>query len=80
MHIIDDRRICGKADGAKYRKAILPNMVQKGDTKVAECKEGFKPCIENSASTTCYCDPEMSESECKAKGGVSKEQCPITDI
>lgn len=64
MHILDEKRVCGKADGAKYRKAILPTYVENGNAKAAECEKGFKPCIENSVSTTCYCDPGM-EKNCK---------------
>ena len=69
MHILDEKRVCGKADGAKYRNAILPTSVENGNAKEAVCEEGFKPCIENSVSTTCYCDPDK-ENYCKELGAA----------
>mmetsp|Transcript_8560 Transcript_8560/g.11803 ORF Transcript_8560/g.11803 Transcript_8560/m.11803 type:complete len:83 (+) Transcript_8560:423-671(+) len=67
MHLLNNKRICGEANGAKYREASLPTL---NDMDAPVCKDGYLPCIENSKDTFCYSQKDQSK----------EKHCPITDI
>ena len=62
---MNGRRICGYANGASYKDAVLPEKTERETI----CPEGYKPCIPNFEQSFCYSIDENAE-----------EVCPITDI
>ena len=68
MHILDNKRICGHANGPRYRNAILPKFYDSDGTEFG-CPDGYLPCIEGSKNSFCYPKTESAESA-----------CPITDV
>ena len=74
MHILDEKRVCGRADGPSYVEAVLPVPQEKDengkfDLSPKECPQGYDACIAGSPNTYCY-----------PSDGVKEDDCPITDI